>query len=54
MTSLPPEAKYAMEPFQCLPTILDWRYIDFQTGHFSVFEQFQVDFHFDNSGQVKN
>ena len=28
-------------------------YIDFQTGHFADFEQFRVDIHFANFGQVK-
>ena len=32
----------------------DWRYTDFQIGHFAAFEQFKVDVHFANFGQVKS
>ena len=62
MTSLPPEAEYPMEPFRwCLPAVQiwcfyllhAWRYIDFETGHFTDFEHFKVDIHFANFGQVK-
>ena len=45
MTSLPHEAEYPMEPFQCLPT--------FQIGYFADLEQFKVDIHFANFGQVE-
>ena len=30
----------------------DWRYIDFQTGHFADLGQFKVDIHLANFGQV--
>ena len=62
MTSLPPEEEYPLELFRwCLPAVQiwcfqllhDWRYIDFQTGHFVDFVQFKVDIHFANFGQVK-
>ena len=33
--------------------LCDWRYIDFQIGHSADFEQFKVDVHFANFGQVK-
>ena len=51
-----------MEPFQwCLPTfkiwcfklLCDWRYKDFQTGHFADFEQFKDDNYFVIFEQVK-
>ena len=62
MSSLPPEKEYPMEPFQwcliavqiwCFQLLRNWRYKDFQTGHFADFEQFKVDFHFANFGQVR-
>ena len=31
---------------------VDWRYSDFQTGHFAEFKQFKVDIHFADIGQV--
>ena len=60
MTSLLPEAEYPMELFQCLTGVqiwcfqllCDWRYIDFQTGHFADFQQFKIDIHFANFSQV--
>ena len=57
MTSLPPEAEYPMM-FTCCPDLMflplpDWRYIDFQTGHFAAFERFKFDTHFAYFGKVK-
>ena len=60
--TLPPEAEYPMEPFKWgLPAVqiwwfklfCDWKYSDFQIGHFAGFEQSKVDIHFADFGQVK-
>ena len=62
MTALPPEADTPMQSFQWgLPTVqiwcfwllCDWKYTDFQTGHSANFEQFKVNIHSANFGQVK-
>ena len=61
MTSLLLEAEHPIEPFEwaspsvqiwCFLLLHDRRYIDFQTGHFDDFEQFNYDSHFANFGQV--
>ena len=31
----------------------DWKYVDFQTGHYADFELFKVDIHFSKFEQVK-
>ena len=60
--SLPSEMEQPMKHFEWdlsavqiwyFQLLHDWRYIDFQTGHFADFEQFKVDIHFANFGQVK-
>ena len=62
MMSLPPDAEYPMEHFEWgLPAVQiyvssfahDWRYIDFQTGHFVDFKQFKTDSHFLPLGKSK-
>ena len=62
MKLVPHEVGYPIEPFECgLPAVLmwcfllfhDWRYVDFQTGHFADFEQFKIDNHFANFRQDK-
>ena len=62
MTLLLPEEEYPMEPFQwCLPAVQiwcfwllhDWRYIDFQTGHFADIEQFKINNYFADFKHVK-
>ena len=35
------------------PAFCGCRYIDFQTGHFAGFEQFKVDIHSANFGQIE-
>ena len=51
-TSLSCEAEYPMEPIEwillavqiwCFWLVSVWKYIDFQTGHFSNFGQFKID-----------
>ena len=56
------ELGYPKEPFEwglpaaqiwCFWLLHDWRYRDFQTGNFANFEQFTIDSHFSDFGQVK-
>ena len=58
--SQPPDVEYPIEPFEwslpavqvwCFQFLHDWRYIDFQIGHFVVFAQSKTDSHFSDFGQ---
>ena len=62
MTSLNLEAEYLMEHFEqdlpdvqswCFWLLHDWRYIDFQTGHFADIEQFKINNYFADFKHVK-
>ena len=56
MMSLPPEAEDPIESFESgLPDVQIWCFqlLDFQTGHFSDFEQFKVDSHSADLRQVE-
>ena len=61
MTSVPPDARYPKEPFEwglpdavyVIELLQNLRYIGFQTGHFADFEQFKVNSHFAEFGQVE-
>ena len=41
---------YLLSEFDVSSFSYDWRYVDFQTGHFADFKQFKIDTHFLNLG----
>ena len=44
---------YLLSEFDVFSFSYDWRYVDFQTGHFADFKQFKIDTHFLNLGVSK-
>ena len=44
---------YLLSEFDVSSFSYDWRYLDFQTGHFADFKQFKIDTHFLNLGTSK-
>ena len=44
---------YLLSEFDVSSFSYDWRYVDFQTGHFADFKQFKIDTHFLNLGVSK-
>ena len=44
---------YLLSEFDVSSFSYDWRYLDFQTGHFADFKQFKIDTHFLNLGVSK-
>ena len=44
---------YLLSEFDVSSFSYDWRYVDFQTGHFADFKQFKIDIHFLNLGASK-
>ena len=44
---------YLLSEFDVFSFSYDWRYVDFQTGHFADFKQFKIDIHFLNLGASK-